>query len=152
MPLNPRASARSRMSSGVSRASCAREEELPDLVGEPAQGQQVTVRRPLRRVLLLEQLLDERELVGRREHIGRLRVAERGEPLAEDQMPEPVERHDVEAGQRRGQPRDQRVARRSAARGAIPRSARPAPGRRRPPRAARTVRGAPRTCRFRRRR
>ena len=95
------------------------EEELPDLVGEPAERQEVSVGGPFRGVLPLEQILDECELVGRGEDIGRLRVAERRETFAQDEMPEPVERQDVEAGERCGEPGDQRVASR------LPRAARP---------------------------
>ena len=95
------------------------QEELPDLVGEPAERQEVPVGGPFGGILPLEQILDERELVGRGEDLGRLRVAERREAFAQDQMPEPMERQDVEAGERGGQPGDQRVASR------LPRAARP---------------------------
>ena len=59
----------------------------------------MSVRRPFGRVLSLEQVLDQRELVGGREDLGRLGVPERAEPLAEDQVPESLERDDVEAGE-----------------------------------------------------
>ena len=87
------------------------QQELTDLVGEPSQGEEVAVRGPLGRVLPLEQVLHERELIRRREHVRRLGVAERGEPLAKDQMAETVERQDLEAGERRGETCDERVAR-----------------------------------------
>ena len=93
-------------------------EELSDLVREPTEREEVTVRRPLRRILSLEEILHESELIGGREDLGRLRVPERGEALAEDQMPEPVEGQHLKAGERGRQPGDQRVARR------LPRAAR----------------------------
>ncbi len=94
------------------------QEELPDLVREPPQGEQMAVRRPLGGVLSLEQVLDERELIGRGQHLGRLRVAQGREALTKDQVAEPVEGQDVEAGERRRQPCDQGVAR------GLPRAAR----------------------------
>ena len=77
------------------------EEELPDLVRESSQGEQVAVRRPLGGVLSLEQVLDERELIGGGQHFGRFRVAECREALTEDQVTEAVEGQHVEAGHRR---------------------------------------------------
>ena len=94
------------------------QQELADLVREPSQGEEVAVRGPLGGVLPLEQVLDERELIGGREHLRRLCVPERGEPLAEDQMAQTVEGQDLEAGERRGEACDQRVAR------GLPRAAR----------------------------
>ncbi len=67
------------------------QQELTDLIGEPAEGEEVPVRGPLRRVLPLEQILHERELVGGRKDLGRLGVSEGGEPFAKDQVPETVE-------------------------------------------------------------
>jgi hypothetical protein len=87
------------------------EQELPDLVREPPQGEQVAVCRPLGGILTLEQVLDERELIGSGQHLGRLRVAEGGEALPKDQVTEAVEGQYVEAGQRRRQSRDEGVAR-----------------------------------------
>ena len=127
-------------------------QELTDLVREPTEGEEVAVRGPLGRVLPLEQILHERELVGGRKHLGRLGVPEGGEPLAKDQMAQAVEGQDLEAGERRGQPRDERVAR------GLPRATRSHherhPFRVRPAlhEPSRTVREAPRTSRSRRHR
>ncbi len=84
-------------------------QELTDLVGEASEGQQVTVGGPLGCGLTLQEILDECELVGGRQDLRRLRVAEGAEALAEDEVGEPVEGHDLEARQRPGESGDERV-------------------------------------------
>ncbi len=122
-------------------------EELADLVGEPAHAQHVSVRRPLLRVLLAQELLHLRELVAGRQQIGRLRVVEPTEARVQDVTGQAVDRHHAELGQRSLEAREQRLARLVARASRTRRRTRPARGRRRPPGAARTARAGPRSCR-----
>ena len=73
-------------------------EELPHLVGEPAHAEQRTVGRPPLRILGREQFLHLRELLGRRQQLGRLLAGLLG-PGLEDAVREPVHRDDVQARQ-----------------------------------------------------
>ena len=57
------------------------------------------VRWPLRRILPLEQILHERELIGGRQDLGGLGVSEGGEPFAKDHVPESVKGQHLEAGE-----------------------------------------------------
>jgi hypothetical protein len=77
-------------------------DELPQLVREPVEVQQRAVRRPpLGMVALLAQeLFDERELAHGIEHVRRLAVPERLEPLGEEPEREAVDRRDPERRER----------------------------------------------------
>ena len=86
-------------------------EELPDLVGERAHAEHVSVRRPRRRVLLAQQVLHQRELVAGGQQVRRLRVVEPSEPRVQDVARQAVDRHDAELGKRALEPREQRLAR-----------------------------------------
>ena len=86
------------------------EQELPHVVGEPAEPQERPVRGPLGPVLIGQQLLHLRELLGGREHLGGLRVPERLEAVLQDPVGEAVHRDDLQPGERRGQPPEQRRA------------------------------------------
>ena len=86
-------------------------EELPYLVGERAHAQHVSVRRPLRRVLLAQQLLHQRELVAGGQQVGRLRVVQPTEARVQDVTRDAVDRHDAELRQRSLEPGEQCLAR-----------------------------------------
>ena len=77
-------------------------EELSHLVGEPAHAEQRTVGGPPLRILGREQFLHLRELLGRRQELGRLLASLLG-PGLEDAVREPVHRHHVQARERGGQ-------------------------------------------------
>ena len=85
-------------------------EELPDLVGERAHAEHVSVRGPHRGVLIVEQLLHQRELVSRGQQIGRLRIVEPSEPSVHHVPRQSVNRHDAELRERALEPREQGVA------------------------------------------
>jgi hypothetical protein len=83
------------------------EQELANLVGEAAHREQMAVRRPLGRILVLEQFAHPRELLGGGQHLRRLGVAERREAVLEDAVREAVDREDLQARQRRREPTQQ---------------------------------------------
>ena len=85
-------------------------EELPDLVGERAHAEHVPVRGPRRSVLIVEQLLHQRELVARGQQVGRLRVIQPPEPSVQHVARQSVNRHDAELRERALEPREQGVA------------------------------------------
>ncbi len=85
-------------------------EELPDLVGERAHAEHVSVRGPRRGVLIVEQLLHQRELVARGQQVGRLRIVQPSEPSVQHVSRQSVNRHDAQLRERALEPREQGVA------------------------------------------
>ena len=92
-------------------------EELTDLVGERAHAEHVSVGGPHRGVLIVEQLLHQRELVSRGQQIGRLRIVQPSEPSVHHVSRQSVNRHDAELRERAREPREQGVALGAARRG-----------------------------------
>src|SRR4029077_13384483 len=81
-------------------------QELPYLVGEPAEAEETAVGRPLPSVLGGEQFANLRELVRCRQDLGGLALA-----LPQEREGEPVERQDAQTRERGVEPSEQCRAR-----------------------------------------
>ena len=92
-------------------------EELPHLVGEPAQTQQRAVRGPQVGVLGRQQILHRGELLGGGQDLWRFVIVVAGEPFLDDAVGQAVDRDHVEAGQRGRESLQERLPGRSTGAG-----------------------------------